>query len=124
MQTLQIDEHLLSPEYVDSPYATYDLLRAHAPVYWSTRWSAWLVTRYDDVLGILQDHRHFSNQGRYTSYIGQLPIEQQQQLAALIEHYEHGGLVQSDPPAHTRLRRLVKPAFHPPAVLPIPQAVV
>jgi cytochrome P450 len=124
MQTLQIDEHLLSPEYVDSPYATYDLLRSQAPVYWSTRWSAWLVTRYDDVLGILQDHRHFSNQGRSTSYIGQLPTEQQRQLAALIEHYEHGGLVQSDPPAHTRLRRLVNLAFTPRAVARMRQTVV
>jgi len=37
-------------------------------------------------------------------------------LTALIEHYEHGGLVQLDPPARTRLRRLVNLAFAPRAV--------
>jgi len=111
-----IDDQLLSPAYIESPYETYDILRTLAPVYWSARWSAWIVTRYDDVLGILRDHRHFSNQGRYTRYIGQLPVAQQRQLTALIAHYEHGGLVQLDPPAHTRLRRLVNLAFTPRAV--------
>ncbi|HWE61363.1 MAG TPA: cytochrome P450 [Chloroflexota bacterium] len=116
LEAIQLDDQLLSPAYVENPYATYDLLRTHAPVYWSARWSAWIVTRYDDVVGILRDHRHFSNRGRYTSYIGQLPPDQQRQLAALLEHYEHGGLVQLDPPAHTRLRRLVNLAFTPRAV--------
>ena len=99
-----------------SPYATYDLLREHAPVYWSERWSAWLVTRYDDVRSVLQDHGRFSNRGRYTTYMAQLSPEQRGQLEALLEHYEHGGLVQSDPPEHTRLRRLVNQAFTPRAV--------
>ncbi len=115
-KTPDLDERLLSPAYIESPYDTYDLLRAQAPVYWSARWSAWIVTRYDDVLTILRDHRRFSNQGRYTRYIGQLPPEQRGQLTALVEHYEHGGLVQLDPPAHTRLRRLVNLAFTPRAV--------
>ncbi len=116
MDTNVIDNRLLSPAYVESPYATYDLLRAEHPVYWSAAWSAWLVTRYDDAQTILRDHRHFSNQGRYTLYLSQLPPEQTRQLTALIEHYEHGGLVQLDPPAHTRLRRLVNLAFTPRAV--------
>jgi cytochrome P450 len=124
MQTLHIDDRLLSAEYIENPYTTYDILRSQAPVYWSARWSAWLVTRYDDVLDILRDHRHFSNQGRYASYIGQLPTEQQRELVALIEHYEHGGLVQSDPPAHTRLRGLVNLAFTPRAVTQMRQTVV
>lgn len=124
MQRLNIDDRLLSAEYIESPYATYDLLRSQSPVYWSARWSASLVTRYDDVLDILQDHRHFSNQGRYANYIGQLPMEQQRQLASLIEHYEHGGLVQADPPAHTRLRRLVNLAFTPRAVARMRQTVM
>jgi len=115
-KTPDLDEQLLSPAYIENPYETYDLLRAHAPVYWSARWSAWIVTRYDDVLAILRDHRRFSNQGRYTQYIGQLPHDQRRQLTTLVEHYEHGGLVQLDPPAHTRLRRLVNLAFTPRAV--------
>ena len=114
--TLDIEDRLLSPEYVASPYAAFDELREHAPVYWSGRWSAWLVTRYDDVRGVLQDHGRFSNRGRYTAYMAQLSEEQRAGLGDLLEHYEHGGLVQSDPPEHTRLRRLVNQAFTPRAV--------
>jgi cytochrome P450 len=121
---VNIDAQLLSPEYVESPYATYDVLRSRCPVYWSEAWSAWLVTRYDDVLTILRDHRRFSNQGRYTLYLSQLAEAQQRQLAALIEHYEHGGLVQSDPPQHTRLRRLVNLAFTPRTVAQMRDMVI
>jgi len=32
-----IDTVLLSPAYVESPYATFDRLRAEAPVYWSAK---------------------------------------------------------------------------------------
>ena len=114
--TPDVEDRLLSPEYVESPYATFDVLREHAPVYWSGRWSAWLVTRYDDVRSVLQDYGRFSNRGRYTAYMAQLSEEQRAQLGRLLEHYEHGGLVQSDPPEHTRLRRLVNQAFTPRAI--------
>ena len=114
--TLDVEDRLLSPEYVESPYTTFDVLREHAPVYWSERWSAWLVTRYDDVRSVLQDYGRFSNRGRYTAYMAQLSEGQRAQLGRLLEHYEHGGLVQSDPPEHTRLRRLVNQAFTPRAI--------
>ncbi len=113
---VNVDEYLLSPEYVESPYAIYDVLRSEHPVFWSEKWSAWLVTRYDDVKAILSDFRRFSNKGRYQLYLAQLPEEQRRQLEPLAEHYEHGGLVQSDPPDHTRLRRLVNLSFTPRAV--------
>lgn len=116
MDVLNVEDKLLSPAYVANPYPTYDLLRTHHPVYWSKRWSAWLVTRYDDVRSVLQNYKHFSNMGRYTAYMAQLPDAQRAQLSTLLEHYEHGGLVQSDPPEHTRLRRLVNLAFTPRAV--------
>ncbi len=118
-----MDNHLLSPAYVASPYPTYDLLRREAPVYWSAKWSAWLVTRHDDVLDVLRDHARFSNMGRYTQYLGQRSDAEREQLASLIEHYEHGGLVQSDPPAHTRLRRLMNLAFTPRAVARMRESV-
>ena len=35
MPATDIDATLLSPEYVESPYRTYDLLRSQHPAYWS-----------------------------------------------------------------------------------------
>jgi cytochrome P450 len=109
----QIDGLLLSPAYVESPYGIYDLLRNQCPVYWSDRWRAWLLTRYADVKAALLNHGVFSNAGRYSEFLRGLPENQQAELTYLREHYEHGGLVQLDPPAHTRLRKLVSFAFFP-----------
>lgn len=108
-----IDSSLLTPDYVENPYSIYDELRTDDPVYWSEKWNGWLVTRYDDVQHILKDTKTFSNRGRYTRYLSGLSDDQRSQLAYLEHHYEHGGLVQSDPPAHTRLRKLINSAFTP-----------
>lgn len=106
-----LDRRLMSDGYIQSPYPTYDLLRHEAPVYWSNKWNGWLLTRYDDVQAVMRDRKQFSNQGRYTNYIGSLSAEQRSELTYLIDHYERGGLVQSDPPDHTRLRKLISGAF-------------
>ena len=111
-----IEQQLLSPVYVQNPYATHALLREHAPVYWCKKWGAWLITRHEHVVAALRDHRRFSNEGRYTLFFSRLPREHRERLAYLIDHYEHGGLVQSDPPNHTRLRRLTNSVFTPQAV--------
>jgi hypothetical protein len=61
----------------------------------------------------LKDTKTFSNRGRYTQFLASLSPDQRSQLDYLQHHYEHGGLVQSDPPAHTRLRQLISSAFTP-----------
>lgn len=110
---LLIEDMLLSSEYVESPYAFYDILRDEQPIYWSRKWNAWVLTRYDDALAVLQDFKSFSNMGRYGKYLSTLPSHERTQLAYLEHHYQHGGLVQADPPAHNRLRKLISKAFTP-----------
>jgi len=109
----KIDDVLLTPGYVENPYPTYDLLRSEFPVYWCRKWNGWLITRYDDAQAILKDHQGFSNRGRYTQFLAPLSVEQRSRLSYLQNHYERGGLVQSDPPAHSRLRQLIGSAFIP-----------
>ena len=46
--------HLLDPEVLASPYPLYERLRAETPVYWDPYLHAWVVTRYDDVVTVLQ----------------------------------------------------------------------
>ncbi|MDQ3966692.1 MAG: cytochrome P450, partial [Actinomycetota bacterium] len=51
---------LASPRFNADPYPFYAHLRAEAPVYRTTlphKQVAWLVTRYEDVIGILKDER-------------------------------------------------------------------
>lgn len=107
-------DHLLaSQEFDQNPYPVYHLLREAAPVYRSDAWGCWVLTRYDEVVGTLRDHGHFTSTGRLTSVMRRdLTDLQWEQLQPLVRHY-NTGLINVDPPDHTRLRSLVHKAFSP-----------
>lgn len=107
-----LDELLTSHEFFADPYPVYQHLRNEAPIYWSESWNAWVFTRYKDIVGILRDPRRFSNKDRFTTFLGQLPKAVWPEIASLKRHYTVG-MLQSDPPDHTRLRGLVNKAFTP-----------
>lgn len=107
----EFDELLTSPEYAQNPYPVYHQLREQAPVYWSDLWGCWILTRYDDITATLQNHQHFTSLGRLTATLD-LPEPLRQQVQPLIRHYSQG-LINVDPPAHTRMRQLVHQAFTP-----------
>jgi cytochrome P450 len=46
--------HLLDPETRACPYPLYHRLRERDPVHWDAYLHAWVVTRYDDVVTVLQ----------------------------------------------------------------------
>jgi cytochrome P450 len=110
-QAGQID--LLDPDFNANPYPTYAKLRSEAPVCrmrLPDGRNAWLITRYDDVAAILQDHERFSNRAML-SQVTELPelsprAQDVMSLFALI-------MSSADPPDHTRLRKLVQRAFAP-----------
>ena len=95
---------LKSRSFAANPHPLYARLRAEAPVC-RVRWflwlRVWLVTRYDDVLGVLTDER-FSN--RFVSSIPLVPPP----IEAVTRN-----MLATDPPDHTRLRKLVCKAFTP-----------
>jgi cytochrome P450 PksS len=95
---------LASPGFKANPYPFYAQLRAQAPVF-RTRaafgLTAWLVTRYDDVVRVLKDERFANDWSR------QMPLGLRR-MEALTRH-----MLNSDPPDHTRLRTLVQKAFTP-----------
>ena len=101
---------LLGPGMVADPYPVYHRLRAADPVHWHEPFQAWVLTRYDDILPALHDLRPSSDRAKH--------IEQ------IIGHGELHPLFSlvgkrmnfTDPPQHTRLRRIVSKAFTPHAV--------
>lgn len=109
----ELDALLNSADFHHDPYPIYKRLREEAPVFWSEIWQSWIVTRYDDVHAIFRDHRNFSNAGRQTSLIDRFSPEEQEQLQPIRKHYESGGLINSDQPTHTRLRKLIGKALTP-----------
>lgn len=112
MLDLTFDEQLQSPDFIRDPFPTYRALRERSPVYWSEAWGLWVLTRYDDVLTVLRAPQPFSNAGRFARFLDGLPKDVQAEVAPLRRHYSEG-MIQSDPPDHTRLRNLVRTAFTP-----------
>jgi cytochrome P450 len=109
-----LDHLLLSPEFLDDPYPLYHQLREQNPVFWSDVWQCWLVTGYAENVAIFKDPASFSNVGRYNSMFANLPPDVRVQIRELEKHYvESLGVIHSDPPDHTRLRKLIHLAFTP-----------
>jgi hypothetical protein len=107
-----IDEALGSESFFADPYSTYARLREEDPVHWCEPWGQWVVTRFDDVLAVNKDPKRFSSAGWEKKFITQLPPELQQ-LPQMQRHYSTQVLSMTDPPEHTRLRRLVVRSFTP-----------
>ncbi|MFF4368287.1 cytochrome P450 [Streptomyces sp. NPDC001594] len=96
------------PAFVTDPFPLYRKLREAGPVrrvVIAGGLEAFLVTRYDDALEALSDARLSSDvrDASDTRLLRQLPeVERESMLSTMLR---------SDPPDHTRLRRLVSKAF-------------
>lgn len=107
-----IESLLVSPSFSQDPYPIYAMLRETDPVHFVDAWGAWVVTTYLDCLEIFRDPMRFSNRARFESFLQRLPREAQHEVQDVVRH-NSVGMLQSDPPEHTRLRRLVQAAFTP-----------
>ncbi|MFF7295771.1 cytochrome P450 [Streptomyces sp. NPDC008265] len=96
------------PAFVADPFPLYRKLREEGPVRRTViagGLEAWLVTRYEDALAALSDTR-LSSDVRDASdprLLAQLPNNERESMLS--------NMLRSDPPDHTRLRRLVSQAF-------------
>jgi cytochrome P450 len=98
----------LTPEFFADPYAAFRRMREESPVTevaMPNGQRAWLVTRYDDVLAVLNDNT------RLTKHMAKLMPAQWVPTPELA--FLQGTLLGVDPPDHTRLKRLVSKAFTP-----------
>ncbi len=109
-------ERLLDPAVQRDPFPHYRQLREHQPVFRMPETGFWVLTRYDDLRTILRDTETFSN----TLDLEDLSGERARRLGALFnERLAEKGwahvptLHQSDPPEHTRYRRLLSKVFSP-----------
>jgi pimeloyl-[acyl-carrier protein] synthase len=113
LESTEFDRYLVSPEFVADPYETLGRMQREAPIYWSDSIGGWIVTRYDDVMPTFRNTKEYSNEGRLGRAAAHLSEADRQQLRVFEEHYLTKGLLHSDPPDHTRLRRFTGKAFAP-----------
>src|SRR5215204_6764234 len=109
-QSIALD--LASPQLNADPYQLYARLRAEAPVYRTTlphKQVAWLVTRYEDVLGILKDERFVKDR------LNALSPEENAKTPWVPGVFKPltRNMLDVDEPDHARLRALVRKAFTP-----------
>ena len=109
MAAAVFDEALAAPALYADPYPVFREMRDEQPVYWSERFNSWLVTRYADVVIGLRDRR-LSGRRTSTFIDQQLPPDMQDLVAPLKRQLE-SFIGFTDPPDHTRLRKLVTAAF-------------
>lgn len=112
----ELDARVGTPEFDVDPLDTLRGLREEDPVHWSESIGAWLVTRYDDVVTTFKRTDQFSNEGRQAAATRYLPPQKKAHFKPLEDHYHTKGVLNSDPPDHTRLRALVLTGFNPRAV--------
>src|ERR1700710_1971163 len=101
------DIEKLTPEFYADPYPTYRALREHAPVKRLPNGS-YFLTRYDDLVGIYKSTKLFSSDKKKEF----LP----KYGASLLYEHHTTSVVFNDPPAHTRVRRLIMGALSPRAI--------
>ncbi len=98
-----------SPLYFDpydyeidaKPYPIWKRLRDEAPVYRNEKYDFYALSRFDDVLSASMDSERFSSaHGTVLEFMTEEPNESPM-------------MIWNDPPAHTRLRKLVSHAFSP-----------
>jgi cytochrome P450/nitrite reductase/ring-hydroxylating ferredoxin subunit len=91
------------------PHEWFALLRREAPLHWHPERDGrgfWCFTRYDDVVAISKDFATYSSELGGTSMQDLAPDEVEARKSML----------DTDPPAHTRLRALVNKGFTPKVV--------
>ena len=102
---------LLSPASFagGQPHEQYRWLRDHAPVFRHDEPDGpgfWALTRYDDVRAIGRDPETFSSE----------PTIMIPDMEGGLDLGDHKMMLTSDPPYHTRLRRIISRDFTPRAV--------
>src|SRR3954465_1434811 len=101
------DLERLTPEFYADPYPTYRALRETAPVKRLPNGS-YFLTRYDDLVAAYKNTKAFSSDKKkeFSPKYG----------ASLLYEHHTTSLVFNDPPAHTRVRRLIMGALSPRAI--------
>ena len=101
------DIEKLAPDFYADPYPTYSALRQHEPVK-RMRNGTCFLTRYDDLLTVYKNTKIFCSDKKkeFAPKYG----------ASLLYEHHTTSLVFNDPPAHTRVRRLMMGALSPRAI--------
>ncbi|MEU6802631.1 cytochrome P450 [Streptomyces neyagawaensis] len=100
------------PDFVADPYPAYAELRALGRVRYFEPTNQWLVAHHADVSALLRDRRlgrTYQHRFSHEDFDRTAPPPEHEPFHTLNDH----GMLDLEPPDHTRIRRLVSKAFTP-----------
>ncbi|MFE5923272.1 cytochrome P450 [Streptomyces sp. NPDC056468] len=100
------------PAFLADPYPAYAELRARGRVHWFEPTNQWLVPHHADVSALLRDRRlgrTYQHRFTHEDFGRTAPPPEHEPFHVLNDH----GMLDLEPPDHTRIRRLVSKAFTP-----------
>ncbi|MCB2060122.1 MAG: cytochrome P450 [Novosphingobium sp.] len=102
---------LSDPDILARPLEFYEALRARSPVHYDEKLGKYLVARFDDIWTVLRDPVLYSAGHGFHDIYGD---ENQRELIEILKR-DGGGhfpdAIMSDPPYHTKIRKLMEKAF-------------
>jgi cytochrome P450 len=101
-----------SPLFVAHPYDVYANLRENEPVSWFEPTGQYLISRHEDVNALLRDRRLGRSYLHVATHAEMGRPDDPDHLEPFW-HVIRNGMLDLEPPDHTRLRRLVSQAFTP-----------
>jgi cytochrome P450 len=113
-----LDFDPFSPEVVADPYPWYERLLQGGPVQWIPSRELWMVTGYDEVDSVMRDPGGYSSRLGYAALSAGAMNRDRSDAAGIfgVDTASLRMLISTDPPDHTRIRRLLSRAFTPRAV--------
>ena len=102
--------HFAGP-HLENPYPFFERLRKEAPVTFNPMLGMWLVSRYDDITAVLNNASSYTSASSINTSVEKLTPEAQAILGPRL--ILHDSPLNMDPPAHTRVKRLLQKGFTP-----------
>jgi len=98
--------------FIANPYPAYEELRRAGRIHYDERTDHWLVPHHADVNALLRDRR-FGRSYLHLATHEEMGHPPEPEMQAPFWHVVRNGMLDREPPDHTRLRSLVSKAFTP-----------
>jgi cytochrome P450 len=102
---------LIDPDISAQPAAYYDAMRERDPVHYDEKLGMYLISRYEDIQTIQRDPITFSVEHGYKAQYAAGFFEEFKQILERDGQGYFPDAIMSDPPYHTRVRKLMDNAF-------------
>ena len=109
-------------EQLIDPFSTWAVARRETPVFFAPALGAYVVTRYDDICGVVSDPQAFSSSDMLKP-LKPTPPKVAEILATGFDPSKLGATIMLDPPEHDKIRRSISARFTPKRIAQLEQEI-